>query len=226
VSLLEKIAGFTAAISIGGPSGPTLTASGTRLTASGNVAGLDPAAATDFVTLEYGNANYVGTPSTPSVAASAAINTTATYITPSTPIPANTLQVGTTYQITVSGTCTSTAANVSTFVLRLGTAGTTADTSVCSVTCTAAASGTTIPFTAFFRVTIRTTGSAGTAMGSGCIINTGITGISSNGVGGGGSTATSAVNTTVANFVGVSYSSAATTTTCTFQIAFVEVVKA
>ena len=168
----------------------------------------------------------LATPSVPAVAASAAINTTSTYITPSTPIPIGALQVGTTYRIIVTGTCTSTAANVSTFVLRLGTAGTIADTSVCSVTCTAAASGTTIPFTATFYVTIRTIGSGGTAMGSGSIANTGITGISSNGVGGGGSTATSAVNTTVKNFVGVSYSSAATTTTCTFQMAIVEVVKA
>jgi N-acetylglucosamine kinase-like BadF-type ATPase len=63
-------------------------------------------------------------------------------------------------------------------------------------------------------------------MGSGAVTNTGITGISSNGVGGGGSTTAVAVNTTVKNFVGVSYSSAATTTTCTFQMAIVEVVKA
>jgi hypothetical protein len=161
-----------------------------------------------------------------SVAASSAINTASTYITPSASIPANTLQVGATYRIIVTGTCTSTAANVSTFVLRLGTAGTTSDTSVCTVTCTGATSGTAVPFTAVFYVTIRTIGSSGTAMGSGSITNTGTTGISSNGVGGGGSTTAVTVNTTVANFVGVSYSSAASTTTCTFQMAIVEAVKA
>lgn len=227
MSLLEKITGFVGSvISFGGPSGPTLTASGTRLTASGNVAGSDPTASTDFVTLEYGTANYVGAPSVPSVTATSAINTASTYITPSTPIAANVLQVGSTYRIFISGTCTSTAANVSTFVLRLGTAGTTADTSVCTVTCTGATSGTSIPFTAVFYVTIRTTGTSGTAMGCGSITNTGTTGISSNGVGGGGSTTAVTINTTVQNFVGVSYSSAATTTTCTFQTRVVEVIRA
>jgi hypothetical protein len=61
MGLFEKLAGFVGTIiSFGGPSGPTLTASGTRITASGNVAGADPVASTDFVTLEYGNANYGG----------------------------------------------------------------------------------------------------------------------------------------------------------------------
>jgi hypothetical protein len=165
-------------------------------------------------------------PSLPSVTASAAINTTATYITPSTPIPAGALQVGTTYRITVTGICTSTAANLSTFVLRIGTAGTTADTAVANIVATSPASGTNIAFTAVFNITIRTIGSGGTCWGSGYIVNNGTTGISNNGVGGGASTAAVAVNTLVKNFVGVSYSSAATTTTCTFEQAFVEVVKA
>jgi hypothetical protein len=160
------------------------------------------------------------------VSASGAINTTETYISPSFPIPANTLQVGTTYRITVAGTCTSTVGNVSTFTLRLGTAGTTADTSVCTVTCTGATTGTSVPFMAEFFVTIRSIGSGGTAMGAGKVVNSGTTGISSNGVGGGGSTATSAVNTTVQNFLGVSYKTALATTTSTFQIGVVECVKA
>lgn len=160
-----------------------------------------------------------------SSAASAAINTVETLITPAFQIPANFLQVGTTYRITVSGTCTSTVANLSTFTIRIGTNGTVADVSVATITCTAAASGTTIPFTATFLVTIRSIGAGGTCMGSGMIVNTGVTGISSNGVGGGGSTATAAVNTTVANFLEVTYKSAATTTTCTFQMAVLELAK-
>lgn len=61
MSLFSRIAGVVASVlQIGGPSGPSLTASGGRITASGNVAGADPVAATDFVTLEYGNANYGG----------------------------------------------------------------------------------------------------------------------------------------------------------------------
>lgn len=61
MSLFEKISGVVGSVlSWSGPNGPTLTALGTRITASGNVAGADPVAATDFVTLEYGNANYGG----------------------------------------------------------------------------------------------------------------------------------------------------------------------
>jgi hypothetical protein len=168
----------------------------------------------------------LATPSLAIVAASSAINTTATYITPATPIPAGALLVGTTYRITITGICTSSAANVSTFVLRIGTNGTTADTAVASVTCTAATSGTGVAFTAVFYLTVRTIGSGGTCWGGGSIINTGITGISSNGVGGGASASAVTVNTTVKNFIGVSYSSAATTTTCTFEQAFVEVANA
>ncbi|MHB8107864.1 MAG: hypothetical protein ACYDH4_10630, partial [Candidatus Cryosericum sp.] len=162
---------------------------------------------------------------TSSVAASAAISTVETVVTPSTPIPANFLQIGSTYRIVVSGTCTSTVANLSTFTLRLGTAGTVADTAIATVTCTAAAAGAAVPFEAVFYVTIRSLGAAGSAMASGYIVNSGITGISATGVGGGGSTATAAVNTTVSNFVEVSYKSAATTTACTFQMAIVELVK-
>ncbi len=164
---------------------------------------------------------------TSSVAASAAINTVETVITPSTPIPANYLQVGTTYRIVVSGTCTSTVANLSTFTVRIGPAGTVADTAIATITCTAAAAGAAIPFEAVFYITIRALGAVGSgaAMASGYVVNTGVTGISSNGVGGGGSTATGSINTTVANFIEVSYKSAAATTTCTFQMAIVELVK-
>ncbi len=67
MSLFSRIAGVVASVfSIGGPTGPTLTAASGRLTASGNVAGSNPVAAQDFVTLTYGNANYGGgsTPAT------------------------------------------------------------------------------------------------------------------------------------------------------------------
>jgi hypothetical protein len=162
---------------------------------------------------------------TSSIAASAAISTVETVITPSTPIPAGYLHAGTTYRIVVSGTCTSTVANLSTFTVRLGTAGTVADTSLATITCTAAASGAAVPFEAIFYVTIRSIGAGGSAMASGYIVNSGATGISAAGVGGGGSTATAAVNTTIANFVEVSYLSAAATTASTFQMAIVELVK-
>jgi hypothetical protein len=54
MGLISRIAGIIGSVfQIGGPSGPTFTASGSRLTASGEVAGSDPTANTDFVTLEF-----------------------------------------------------------------------------------------------------------------------------------------------------------------------------
>jgi hypothetical protein len=59
MSLYSRMLGIVGSVfGIGGPSGPTLTASGGRITASGNVAGSDPMNPTDFITLEYGQANF------------------------------------------------------------------------------------------------------------------------------------------------------------------------
>lgn len=161
-------------------------------------------------------------PASAKVANSAAINTVETYISAVFPLPANTLAVGSVFRITVYGTCTSTAANLSTFTIRLGTAGTVADTAVLAATCTAAASGINIAFKVEFLVVVRTIGAGGTDVASGSIDNTGVTGIAAttNNVAGNGTTA--AVNTTIANFLGVSYKSAAATTTCTFNNVVVE----
>ncbi len=148
---------------------------------------------------------------------SAAINTTATYITPAFAIPANSLNAGDSFEITIQGTCTSTAANVSTFTVRMGTAGTTADTSVLALTCTAANSGTNIPFSIRAIVVVRTTGAPGTAVADISLMNKGVTGVSAvtNTVEGLGATAN--ITTTGTLYLGVTYSSAAATTTCTFR---------
>jgi hypothetical protein len=158
-------------------------------------------------------------------AASAAINTTETVITKTAAVQANRLQAGTVIRVTWIGTCTSTAANISTFALRWGTAGTTADALLASApTAAAATSGTTIPFRAVMEVTIRTTGASATAYGTLSVENAGATGIA---------TVTqqfivatmTAINSTTANAIlSATYKSAATTTTSTFQEAFIEVV--
>ena len=161
-------------------------------------------------------------------AASSAINTTETIIVgglSNSKIPANTLQAGTTVRIVLNGTCTSTAANASTFRVRFGGAGTTADTAIGSATTAAAAtSGTAIPFTAVIVFTVRTVGASGTIAGTLTLTNQGTTGIAT--------TASQVIALTVAapdtsvdRWLSVSYQSAATTTTSTFQNGVIEFVK-
>jgi hypothetical protein len=156
-------------------------------------------------------------------AVSAAINTTETILT-SFVIPANFLQAGTTFRVDVFGTCTSTVANASNIRVRIGTAGTSADVVAAIVTPTAAASGTSRSLLCYLMVTIRTVGSGGTMGGTGVLNNNGVTGISASAVVVGAPTSV-AINTTVQNTIQVSYSSAATTTTSTFQLAAIELVK-
>ncbi|MEI6852800.1 MAG: hypothetical protein WCL06_08160 [Bacteroidota bacterium] len=160
-----------------------------------------------------------------SIAAStAAINTTETKVVQWI-IPANTLQVGTTFRIIASGTCTSSATNASNFRVRIGTTGTNTDAIASLVAPTAANTGTNIPFSVTELVTVRTTGATGTALGSGCLNNQGVTGVS-NAVATVGQTTTAiTVNTTVQNYITLFYQSAAATTTSTFYNATIEVVK-
>lgn len=157
-------------------------------------------------------------------AISAAINTTETILM-SGVIPANMLAIGSMFEVTVYGTCTSTVANASNIRVRLGTAGTVADVVVAVITPTAAATGTAVPFCARFTIVIRTVGSAGTMAGNGQLVNNGVTGITSISNIIGTPTSAVAVNTTVQNTIELSYQSAATTTTSTFQIAVIELIK-
>jgi hypothetical protein len=133
-----------------------------------------------------------------------------------------TLSVSTRFKATLLGTCTSTNADISTFTIRAGTAGTTADASVATAAVTAAGSGTGIGFQIVIQGTVRTLGATGTAAGSMTVTNTGVTGIAAvtNTV----VPFTSAtLATTTATFLDITYVSAATTTTCTFQVRDLEI---
>lgn len=154
------------------------------------------------------------------VAASSAINTTETIIgggASSRQLLANQLVVGSSCRTTIFGTCTSTVANASTFRIRFGANGTTADTAILTATTgVAATSGTNIAFAVIIEWIVRTIGASGTVSGTCTLINQGTTGISA--------AATqviamtvAAINTTVASFYTVTYQSAAVTTTSTFQ---------
>ena len=159
------------------------------------------------------------------VAASGAINTSETIISASFAVPAGCLKAGSSYRLTAYGTCTSTVANVSTFTVRYGAAGTTSDATMGTLTCTAQTSGTTIAFMAEFVLTFRTVGAAGTAIVSGDLTNNGTTGISSTAAVVAVNAAASSIVTTSAGFITLAYKSAATTTTSTFQQVTIEEIK-
>lgn len=157
------------------------------------------------------------------VAATAAINTTETLllniplVLPGTVGPTNgTLNVGSVIEAVIHGTNTSTVANASTFTLRAGILGTVADASVATAAVTSAASGTTIAFEVRIRATVQTLGAAGTLFGSMAVMNTGVTGLAAvtNTV---VPFTSSTLATTTATFLDLTYVSAATTTTSTFQ---------
>jgi len=105
-------------------------------------------------------------------------------------IPANTLNVGTTFILNAFVIITATSPTILPRI-RLGTAGTTADTAVCATAATAVTSGTGAVVTAM--VTIRTVGSSGTAVGN-LILDASTSARTAQ-------TATVTVNTTVANYL-------------------------
>jgi hypothetical protein len=162
-----------------------------------------------------------------SAAASSAINTTETVLVKSPLIlpvaPAfGELNIGTRVRATLYGTCTASAANASTFTIRAGILGTTADASVATAAVTSASSGTGVAFQVVIDFTVQTLGAAGTAFGSMTVTNTGITGIAAvtNTV---VPFTSSTLATTTATWLDITYVSAATTTTCTFQNCVLEI---
>jgi hypothetical protein len=156
-------------------------------------------------------------------AASAGINSTETLID-SIVLPVNALKVGSTIRIKASGVCTSTVANASNFRFRIG-ATTLTGAIAAVVTPTAAASGTNVPFSVELLVTVRSIGGSGTAIGSGTLLNNGVTGVSAAAVVVGQVTTAVTIDTTAALRLELTYQAAAATTTCTFHNALIEIVR-
>lgn len=181
------------------------------------------------------NNNGLSIPSKPIIATSAGINTTETYIPTAIALPANNLLPGTTYRLSLYGTCTTTAANISTFTVRVGTTGTTpaSDTTATAALATVAAAtaGTSIPFKVIIDITCRAIGAstllecAMTGHNMNTTTTQGIIGSAAIGASFGSVTATGTFNNNTALFLNVSYKSAATTTTSTFQLAAWEVLQ-
>jgi hypothetical protein len=163
----------------------------------------------------------VANPFTTILANTGSINTTETYITSPMAFPANSLAQGMAFRITVYGSCTSTVANLSTFTIRFGTAGTITDFALGTLTCTAAASGTSNLFRFECEVVVRAIGAGGSISSNCHLVNNGVIGVAAQAsvaVGQGNS----GVDTTVALNLGMSYKSAAATTSVNFTDAKVE----
>lgn len=158
-------------------------------------------------------------PSTPIVATPGTITTTEA-VAHQVSIPANSLLVGTTYRVKVFGTITGTTPTILARV-RCGTAGTTADAQVAAMSAASAALTSATAWSIEALFTVRTIGSGGTCIGF----------LEFHGIGAAAAlaisptTATTAVNTTVANFLSVTMIGAGTTPVITINEAFIEVVK-
>lgn len=163
-----------------------------------------------------------------SVAPSAALNTVETIIGgPLTLVAGTTLKVGSKIRLIAEGTCTASVANASTFNLRAGTLGTTADASVATWAVTSAAAGSNIPFRVTIELTVQTLGAAGTAFGSMVVLVTGLATGVSQGIAAFPVTVIASTSstfaTTTATKLSLTYLSAASTTTSTFADVSIEV---
>lgn len=128
------------------------------------------------------------------------------------------LQVGTSLRLYAHGSYTASASGSITPALRVGTAGTTADTTLANTTAIGSVSA-----AAGFRIegsmTVRSIGSSGTVVGSvGGIINNGSNKESAQ-------TATVAINTTILNYLSLTLLGAGTSPSITVVEATIEIVK-
>lgn len=158
-------------------------------------------------------------------AISSSINVTETVVgVTSQSYPANSIVSGTVFRVTAWGICTTTVANASTFKLRIGTAGTTADAAVATLTTgVAGTTGTNVPFRLVIDITVRATGSgtSATATANSLLFSSanGIQGATSIQV---GSPSLSGFDTTLADFISLTYQSAASTTSSSFNQVTIE----
>lgn len=122
----------------------------------------------------YTNSTAVAIAATETLIVAVPLNLAQTYAGNSVP---GTLQVGSTIIAKINGTYTSAGAQTAVFTIRAGTNGTTADTSVATVSLTTAVSGSAIPFSAEIDLNIRTLGTSGTLAGSFTVVNKGTSGL-------------------------------------------------
>ena len=180
----------------------------------------------DDGTAQWLTPGIIGTPRT---SASAGINTVETVVVggataQGTAFPINSFTVPTTIKVTFAGTCTSAAANTSTFGVRCGISGTVTDPLIASFAVTAAGTGTTIPFTAMIEFTVTGVGASGSVIGVGQVTSNWGAGIYTYNVFNIALTV-AALNTTTANLISGTYKSNNANTTCIFTYCTVEILK-
>jgi hypothetical protein len=152
---------------------------------------------------------------------SGAINTTETSIVSYT-VPANTIAAGTTYRVIAYGACTASAANVSEFRIRFGSTGGSSDTAIAALAATSATSGTGVAFRVEFDITFQSTT---VSQAQAILNNNGSTGVYTAQQLLMAGTNTTGLTTTANEILQFSYVSAATTTTSTFYLATIQLVK-
>lgn len=159
------------------------------------------------------------------VAASGAINTTETVISPALRFGANGLRAQSTILFKIAGSCTiTTAAAVPTFRVRLGTAGTTADGVIMTFTLPTSGGVGTSAFVIEVTVTCRTIGASGTFQGDISVVQASATLglLATNCTAVAGTAATG--STQSANFITLTFQGASANVTCTFQKVTTQVV--
>ena len=188
---------------------------------SGGQLGFVPAPATGdkLASLRGGAASWSACGA--SVAASAAIANTDTIIKSSAKkVPANGLNVGDSFRVTLLGSCASDGSRVQGFNIYFGPLGTTADTKILTAAVTSANG--TAAFRGIYEFTVRTIGAAGTVAGSLTLVNASATvGVAALNCFAIAATA-AALDTTVASFISASYISGAAGATATFQNCIIE----
>jgi hypothetical protein len=152
------------------------------------------------------------------------IANTETVVT-SASLPANLMQAGTTFRVRATGVATaSTATAGSTFRVRIGS--TTLTGNIAASLAGTSAIGTNIPFSIEALVTVRTTGASGTALGSIAYNANAATGALNATVAVGHVTTAVTVDTTATKLIELTYISGVATTSVTFHVAVIELVKA
>lgn len=134
-------------------------------------------------------------------------------------VPANTMQAGSTYKVTILGSFTGTA-TATAFRVHLGTLGTNADAVIYTSSVTGAVGTAQACIEIIF--TIRTVGASGTLQGTTIIHQNSATGVAAATISVVAGTTTTAPNTTVNNFMTISILSAASGSSGTVQNVIIE----
>ena len=168
---------------------------------------------------------FAAIPAVSVTTATGSFSTVEKYVSPAGFSISGGMTLGQAVRITIIGTCTSSAGNTNTIKIKYGANGTTADATITTLTFTASASGTTIPFKLTIDVVCSLVGASGTCFCAIAIANSGAaTGFVAN-----VATFNTAVSSAFANnlpgILGVSMVSSAGTTSYNVLAAYSEVVR-